>query len=185
MIAAIRVVALLAVAAVSTGSVSGEPEPRLVPTQRLPDDVAILLDATWEEFLAATPAHHSCLGTVRIELVAEVDGGDAAYRRDERLILIQIPTSPHRFPESVVHELAHHLEATCGFDGAHRDRLRSAQGIEGDRPWTQVEQWEDRPAEHLAEAVVQVVRGDRVLHHDLVPLTSAAVELVEDWLRQG
>ncbi len=180
-----RVGALLVLVAVTTGFATQDPEPRLVPTQDLPDDVAILLDETWTGFLDAAPAHRDCIGTVRIELVGDVDGGDAAYRPDERLILVEIPTSPRRFPESVVHELAHHLDAVCRPDRDLRSGLRIAQGIEADRPWARSERWEDRPAEHLAEAVVEVVRGERVLHGDLLPLAPETVELVERWLRRG
>ncbi len=175
----------LLVLVLAMGPAAADPGPRLVPTQDLPADVATLLDSTWHGFLDAAPAHADCIGLVRIELVAEIEGGDAAYVAADRQILIEIPTSPRRFPESVVHELAHHLDVVCGLDDDLRDQLRAAQGVEPGRAWSGSDRWQDQPAEHLAEAVVAVVRGERVLHEDLIALSPLTVSLVQRWLEEG
>ncbi len=53
---------------------------------------------------------------------------------------------------TLTHELAHHVDA-----------------------------WEDRPTEHLAEAVVAHVAEDRSSHSDIIEISDEAFGLVHRW----
>jgi hypothetical protein len=161
----------------------GGTDSKLIPLQDLPDDVAALVDQTWGDFERAFPARLDCMAPVSLLLVANVPDGDAVYRRDPARIEIEIPTSPARFPESLVHELAHHLEATCPEHTQIRTTFMHSQGLAGSAGWFGGDLWEKVPSEHFAEAVVQVVNGDRILHDDVIELTPDALEAVTHWGR--
>lgn len=154
---------------------------RIEALQNLPDDVAALVDETWRRFAAAMPAAAACMEPVELLLVEDVTDGDAVYVVSDRRIEIEIPTSPARFPESLIHELAHHVEATCPTQADVRTRFLAAQGFSADDPWRDGESWAQIPSEHFAEAVVQVVLEDRLLHADVVKLDDVAIELVRAW----
>lgn len=155
--------------------------PSIDPRQDLPDDVALLTSTTWDRFEAAFPARRACLTDVELELLDDVALGAARYVESERLILIEIPTSPRRYVESLTHELAHHLDASCGAELAIGAALRAAQGIDPQVPWDEVEVWEERPTEQYAEVVVEYVTGDRFTHADVIDVSQEAIEVVRDW----
>lgn len=155
--------------------------PSIDPRQDLPDDVALLTAATFDRFEAAFPAQRSCFTDVELELVADVPSGAARYVASDRLILIEIPTSPRRYVESLTHELAHHLDTSCGAEPAIGAAFRAAQGIDPEVPWDDVEAWEARPTEQYAEAVVEYVTGDRYTHADIIDVSRGGVEIVKAW----
>ena len=156
--------------------------PGIVPRQSLPDDVAALTAATWETFERAFSARSSCLIDVELELVTDVPGGAAGYLATERLIRIEIPTSPRRYVESLTHELAHHLDTVCGAERAIGVAFREAQGLASDAPWaSRAQVWEERPREQFAEAVVEYVTGDRYTHSDIIDVSDEAVDIVRHW----
>lgn len=105
-------VAILMVCSTATSAV-GRPSLRadLVVVRDVPADVQAELDVTWSRFLDRFGSRRTCFEDVSVDLVRQVQGGDARYVIDKRLIEIQIPTTPARFRESFAHELAHHL--TC------------------------------------------------------------------------
>ena len=152
------------------------PQPRLVVAQDLPADVQELVDVTWVSFLDATPAHHDCLGSVGLVLVSRVEGGDASYDPAERLIRIDIPTSPGVFPQLLAHELAHHLVARCDPDGALVARVAELEGLDETGS-----DWADDPVEHVADAIVEIVVGGRTIHLDEIELSPETLETVADW----
>jgi hypothetical protein len=41
--------------------------------------------------------------------------------------------------------------------------------------------WHEIPAEHFAEAVVEVALGRRLMHADIVTLSEQTLRLVSDW----
>lgn len=163
--------------------VSFEFGPSIDPRQDLPDDVAFLTATTWDRFEAAFPAQRTCLTDVELVLSDDVPLGAARYVASERMILIEIPTSPRRYVESLTHELAHHLDASCGAERAIGASLRAAQGIGPQVPWDDGEVWEERPTEQYAEAVVEYVTGDRFTHADIIDVSDEAVEIVEAWAK--
>lgn len=166
-----RVVVVVVVAAL-VWSADG-PTARIEPTQDLPPDVAEALDDAWRRFLLVFGERRACMSDVSLTLARDVPG-DARYRLADRSIVIEIPTSPARFAESVVHELAHHMERTCGIEEI-RDDFLAAQGFAADVPWYGPAEWEELPTEHFAEAVVDVVLGERLLHADDITLSEAAI----------
>ena len=180
--AAIATVALVGLVWLSTVIDS---RPALIATQELPRDVRALTDETWTGFSEAFAGRRSCLTDVRLTLVDEVPNGAARYLVDEALIEIEIPTSPVRYPESLAHELGHHLEAVCDVEVAIGDDFRRAQGLSASVDWSSGGEWEELPSEHFAESVVLVVLGDRPTHADRFVIRPDALELIERWAQAG
>ena len=179
MVIGATVVGLAAVGLAAAGLASGwtaRPQPRLVVAQDLPADVQALVDDTWTSFLDATPAQHDCLGPVGLVLVSRVEGGDASYDPRKRLIRIDIPTSPGVFPQLLAHELGHHLVARCDPDGALTAEVAQLQGLDG----TGLE-WADDPVEHVADAMVEIIVGERTIHVDDIELSPKTLETVTSW----
>lgn len=167
-----------------SGSAGGATEPRIVVPQEVPPAVTELVNSTWQSFLATFPAQRDCIGTVELVLVDEVVGGDASYSRDGHVIKIQIPTTPARFPESLAHELGHHLERACPvIKDIGRDFERAQDFDLATTDWYLGEFWYKRPTEQFAETVVQLLLGERILHSDIIVLSEEAVHLVAEWGR--
>jgi len=159
--------------------------PSLEIPQEVPAEVTELTLATWDSYLAAFPAQRNCIGTVTMRLTRSVDGGDALYRPPERTIYVEIPTTPERFPESLAHELGHHLETACNAEAELGSAVRDAQDLPSDSAWSGGEPWYDSPSEHFAETVVEIVEGERITHQDIVILQPATIELVRAWGATG
>ncbi|MEM8924197.1 MAG: hypothetical protein AAGD35_11915 [Actinomycetota bacterium] len=167
----------------------------LLPEQDLPADVQTEVDQTWGRFVEVFGPRRRCFDDVSLLLVTELDGGDARYVVPERRIEILIPTSPRRFRESLVHELAHHVEHTCGRFAQFRPRFIAllAEGGQAEPSgsgdtiaWADPDVgWEARPAELWAETVVAVVNGERVRHERTMPLPEGAEALVLTWADGG
>lgn len=151
-----------------------------VVVQDVPDDVRAELDDVWERFGRSAPARVDCVDEVTVVLVREVAGGDARYLADEQRIEIEIPTSPRRFRESVVHELAHHLDATCSEVDPVREEILGVLDREAEG-WSVGETWFTTPDEIWAEALVEVVNGERVRFVRTMPVPPGVVDAVERW----
>lgn len=157
----------------------------LRPDQELPADVEAEVDAVWDRFLAVFGSRRHCFDDLALRLVPEVDGGDARYLVAEARIEIEIPTSPARFRDSLAHELAHHVEHTCGAFGDLRRELASLPELRG-RDWDDPElPWEERPTELWAETVVELVTGDRVRTARRFDLPAGAGASVSAWAADG
>lgn len=148
--------------------------------QQLPVDVRAEIATVEQRFVDAFERRLGCVPPATLRLVGAVVGGDARYVVGDRRIEIAIPTTPARFRESLVHELAHHVEATCDDFDELRTSLAPLFG-DSTEGWTAGTTWEEVPAELWAETVVLVVNGDRLLHADDMPLPPGAVEVVEAW----
>lgn len=172
--------ALVALTIVVGCSVGGD-GPRLIASQRLPDDVQTLTDDTWEAFLASFPAQARCIGRPHLVLVDDIEAGAAEYLPLTRTIEIEIPTSPQRYSESLVHELGHHLERSCAVREEIGPAILDGQGFDPDTAWSTNPAWEDRPSEHFAEAVVERVLGERITHGDLIAVNSETLDTVSRW----
>jgi hypothetical protein len=116
-----------------------------------------------------------------VVLVADVPDGDARYFPAEASIEIEIPTSPRRFRDSLVHELAHHVERRCPDFPDVRDEILALTAADS---WTGQPRWADRPAELWAESVVEVVLAERVRFGRTVPLDPAVVDAVRRWIAE-
>ena len=147
--------------------------------QHVPDDVEREARAAVARFASVFAARRGCIPTAEVVLVREIEGGDARYLAEDAIVEIQIPTTPARFRESLVHELAHHVELTCPAFG----ELRAAwlAGV-AETAWSGQERWEDRPSEQWAETVVEIVLGERRLHGDEMSLDAERSAAAAAWI---
>ena len=149
--------------------------------QRAPAAVEQEVRATVADFVAVFEDRRGCIGGAELELVRELDDGDARYVPAEGLIEIAIPTSPRRFRESLVHELAHHVDHACPDADVLRSDVMEAIGA---TDWTGQERWEQRPSELWAESVVEIVLGERVRFERSIPLDVRVVDAARRWIEQ-
>ena len=178
--AAAAVVAGAVAFAVTRQALADDGRAELTAVQDVPDDVQGELDATWDRFAQRFDARMRCVDDVSVELVRAIDVGDARYVVADARIEIKIPTTPARFRESLVHELAHHVEHTCADFGELREVLHPELGDPG-RRWAGGDDWEHVPSERWAEAVVQLVNGERIRHVDEVTVDPVVVDMVAAW----
>ncbi|MGA7272757.1 MAG: hypothetical protein WB239_16920 [Acidimicrobiia bacterium] len=155
--------------------------PVLRLSQQFPPEAMTIIEDSWSDFVAAFPNQRGCLGDVDLVAVSDLPDGDASYDFADHLIRVLVPSSPRRFPESLVHEFGHHLEASCPVVDEIGARFMALQGFPPDQDWYRGEVWFSTPSEHFAETVVQVVRGERLIHARDIALSSAAVDLVRQW----
>ena len=175
----VGVVVGVGVGAVVLARSAGVAEPVVRLRQRVPAEVEQEVRATVADFVAVFEAHRGCIGGAELELVRRVDDGDARYVAADELIEIEIPTSPRRFRESLVHELAHHVDHSCPHAATLRHDLMTVLGA---TDWTGQQRWERRPSELWAEAVVEIVLGERVRFGRTVPLDRELVETSRRWI---
>ena len=159
--------------------------PRIKVPQGVPADVSEIVDRTWPVFLDTFPARTGCIGDVTLLLVFDVEGGAAVYAPDNATIRIEIPTTPERFEESLVHELGHHLEHRCDPVESIGDAFVAAEGLDPETAWFDRDRWFEAPTEHFAEAVVQLTLGERRIHADRFTVRDASLRLVADWGRDA
>jgi hypothetical protein len=151
-------------------------------TQVVPADVDAETRDAVAAFVDVFAGRRDCVGGAQLELVDDVDGGDARYRPEDATIEVAIPTSPRRYRESLVHELAHHVERACPDFADAESAILAAIG-DPDRPWaSSAMPWEERPAEIWAESVVQLVLGERVRFARTMPLDPAVVDAARSWI---
>ncbi len=171
-----RVAVLTAAMALVLAACGG---PKVVFGANTPDDLRGLVDDVFDRFREAFPAAAECIGEVRLE--GDWDLADQGeYRALTATITVGIPGPPSRLSHTIVHELAHHLEAACPTQVELRGPFLTAQGFAPGTDWFAGDQWEDIPSEQFAEAVVQVVLGWPAVHYRM-DLSPEAVELVRRW----
>lgn len=136
-------------------------------------DAATVQDL-WSEFVVSLPAHSACLAANPPQVEGKADlAPRAAYAPSTATLFVR----PGDLPRLVVfHELAHHLDFTCGAADSIGDELRAAQNLSPNKGW-----WQDGspvtwPAEYFANAVA-ISLGEHSRHG----VTDATVELVKDW----
>jgi hypothetical protein len=166
---------------IAVAAPSGSVEPVVRMRQRVPAGVEQEVRATVADFVAVFEARRGCLGGAELELVRELDDGDARYIAADRLIEIEIPTSPRRFRESLVHELAHHVDHSCPDAHVMRTDVMTAIGA---TDWSGQQRWEERPSELWAETVVEIVLGERVRFERSIPLDERVVDAARRWIAQ-
>lgn len=148
--------------------------PAAIEVRGLPESDAAAVEELWAEFVAGVPAHASCLLATPPQIVAKTDMAPrAAYAPSSGTLYVK----PGDLPRLVVfHELAHHLDFTCGAADALGNDFRAAQGIAADKPWWNHGSPVSWPAEYFANAVA-ISLGEESRHG----VTAAAVEVVEEW----
>lgn len=168
-----RIALLLAVIASACAA------PALSMSEGTPDDLVMLGESVFEDFVAAFPAHEGCIGTV--ELQPKWDLTDRArYYPDEGVIEVRVPATAPHLTASLVHELGHHLEYECAAQLEVRAAFLAALDFAPDTHWVDTASYEMSPSELWAEAVVRHVTGAPDTRRPL-RVTEAAVDVVGRW----
>jgi hypothetical protein len=102
---------------------------------------------------------------------------DDRARYSSGVIDIRVPATAPRIEEVVVHEIAHHLDATC--DGLDEVRPEFLATQDSTSAWDSGPSWEETPAEQFAEALTFVVLGRQRAHN--VRVSADAVDVVRRW----
>lgn len=131
--------------------------------------------ALWGEFVTGLPSRRACLLATPPRVVARTDMAPrAAYAPDSATLYVR----PGDLPRLVVfHELAHHLDFTCGAADEIGSQLRAAQGIAASKAWWLEGDPVTWPAEYFANAVA-ISLGEES-RHDVAPAT---VDVVSAWV---
>lgn len=139
-----------------------------------PDDFRAVVDGALLDARRELPAVADCIEGLRIRPDWELD---ERARYHEGVIEIRVPATAPRIEQAVVHEVAHHLDATCDGVVDVRDRFLTAQ--DSASPWDSGPSWAETPAEQFAEAVTLVVLGRQRSHN--VRVSPEAVAVVRRW----
>jgi len=131
------------------------------------------VEGLWSEFVAGAPAQAACLLANPPRIEAKWDMAPrAAYAPDTATLFVR----PNDLSRLVVfHELAHHLDFTCGAADAVGGDLRAAQGIAASKPWWKHGSPVTWPAEYLANAVAIALGENR--RHGVTGEAGEAVEI--------
>jgi len=184
--AAGAVLAAAAVAAVVIAATTGGRSPgRLIMGDGVPGDLRALATEAFADFESAFPARMHCMGDVRLVPVWEEMEERARYRRGEAIIELAVPATANLLADSLIHELAHHLEFTCPEHREVRPAFLAAQGHPEGADWYAGDTWESIPSEQFAETVVLVVLGRRQQNVLRMRIHPNAVLLVEAWGSNG
>lgn len=133
------------------------------------------VEAIWGEFVAGAPAHTACLLASPPRVVAQTDMAPRAAYAPTSATLYVKPGDLERLV--VFHEMAHHLDFTCGAAETVGAEMREAQGIPADRAWWKEGDPVTWPAEYFANAVA-ITLGEESPHG----VTDGTVEVVEEWM---
>lgn len=133
------------------------------------------VEALWGEFVAGAPAHAACLLSSPPRIEARTDMAPRAAYAPATGTLYVKPGDLERLV--VFHELAHHLDFTCGAAEAVGGALREAQGIPASKAWWQEGSPVTWPAEYFANAVA-IALGETSRHD----VAAGTVEVVEEWM---
>ena len=141
-----------------------------------PDVVAV--QRLWGEFVTGLPAQAACLvaSPPRVEGKSGL-GPRAAYSPSTATLFVR-PGDLERLV--VFHELAHHLDFTCGASEAIGADLRVAQNLSPTKAWWNEGAPVTWPAEYFANAVA-IALGESSRHN----VTAGTVALVEQWTGSG
>lgn len=139
-----------------------------------PDDFVAVVNGALSVADERLPRQRGCLTGFTVQPDWELD--DRATYVDG-VISVRVPATAPRIEQSVIHELAHHLDATCPSVDNVRPLFQAAQ--ESDGSWHRGPSWAETPAEQFAEAVTLVVLDRRRASN--VVVRSDAVDVVSEW----
>lgn len=146
-------------------------------------DLAAVAADAFSRFAGAAPALDGCIGRPTLEAARELDDL-AVYEAATSTITVRVPATAPSLLDSLIHELAHHVEAQCPSHIEIRTRFATAQGFAADAEWFS-HQWEHSPSEHYAETVVAIVLDRRRRNVLAVQPTEEATHIVERWMTTG
>lgn len=183
---AVRALSILMVALLATPALTATAQPsshlvRLtgwssaVDVRGLNEGDSSDVEALWDEFVTEVPAHTACLlaSPPRIEARSDM-APRAAYAPGSGTLYVK-PGDLDRLV--VFHELAHHLDFTCGAADTIGDDVRRAQGIPLSKAWWKEGSPITWPAEYFANAVA-IALGENSRHD----VTADTVAVVEEWM---
>lgn len=139
-----------------------------------PDDFVAVVNGALAAADERLPRHRGCLTGFTVQPDWELDDR-ATY--DDGVISVRVPATAPRIEQSVIHELAHHLDATCPAVEDVRPLFQAAQ--QTDAAWDRGPTWAETPAEQFAEAVSLVVLDRRRAGN--VVVRSEALDVVSEW----
>ena len=139
-----------------------------------PADFLSVAEGAASEARRQLPAVADCIQGLIIRPAWELDDRG---RYLDGIIDVRVPATAPRIEEVVVHEVAHHLDATCDQFDDVRDGFLTTQGSAS--PWNSGPSWEETPAEQFAEAVTIVVLDRQRAHN--VRVSPDAVDVVRRW----
>jgi hypothetical protein len=157
--------------------------PELTFTDDTPADVRALARRTWGRFLHTFPSRLGCLDPATVHGAWELDDR-GSYDADTATIQVRIPGTAPNLEATLVHEFAHHLEASCADHVGLRASFLRIQGSPSDTPWFDGTDWSSVPSEQLAEAMTVAVLQRRPWHL-AVRVDPAAVERIRRWGEGG
>lgn len=143
----------------------------LPPTPASAADITSEVHQIWEEMKSAAPAQAHC-ATTPPRVVWDPSIRTGFYKTTTATITL----GTHR-RDVIAHELAHHLDYSCGGAAALGEALRASQGLPSDRPWTGSGKPAGRPAEYFANAVILAI-GYPSKHN----VKKGTVEVVRAWM---
>ncbi len=170
----------MAAAVVTVAVTAAGSGPRLLVAGEASPALREIADNTWEEFLVYFAERSACIDDVTLRRVWQLDDR-AKYQPEERTILMRVPASPVQIMETLTHEFAHHLEATCPEQAALRPAFLEAQDFAAGTEWFDVDQWEHRPSEHFAETVTELVLGTDRFNRLRITVSGEAKDVIEGW----
>lgn len=139
-----------------------------------PDDFVAVVESALYSAEERLPRVSDCLTGFTVEPAWHLD--DRAVYVDG-IISVRVPATAPRIEQSVIHELAHHLDATCPSVDEVRPLFQAAQ--QTDAAWDRGPTWAETPAEQFAEAVTLVVL-DRQRAGNVV-IRADAVDVISEW----
>lgn len=165
-----------------------------------PADVQQLVLDYWPQIWLALPGWKECAGRITVAgdwgKAGEL-GSSKRGRYLDGVIYLSIPATAARLEHALLHELGHHIDASCPDLDLLRTQFLASQGFAEETEWFagvleekdrtdhySQTRWEDLPTEQFAEAVVRVVRGRPDIYYDMT-IRPEALELVAEWGRQG
>ncbi len=174
----VTVVIVVATLALSDDDPTG---PQLIMGDDVPADLRALGDETWEQFTDILGVREVCISDVVLRPVWADLQDRARYLPGTHTIELRVPATANLLRDSLVHEFAHHLEATCEEHVTLRDIFLASQGHPTGTDWFDAELWEDTPSEQWAEAVVEIVLGERQQHRLDIQISQEAIRAIDAW----
>lgn len=178
---------LLAACVPATPTPQLEPEPQLLFDESMAGDFRALASETWEQFLGVFAARTGCFGDVRLRAAKQL-GSRAGYDPDTATVTVRVPGTPAMLQSALVHEWAHHVEFQCAAHEELRDAFLVAQSLPADTHWrpddvpasASTSEWAGTPSEQYAEAVIELVLGERSIPTK-AQVSREAVRVVKGW----
>ena len=155
------------------------PPPDLVIGETMAGDFTAVAVELWAEFEVFAAGRLDCFGSVTIQASTTLDDR-AQYEPLERTITVLVPRSIPSLRESLVHELAHHVESACPAHEEGRASMLEAMGFPAEAPWFEGDRWPETPSERFAEATVELLLGEREIAADVF-LTETELQSVAQW----